>query len=283
MSIRLIATDMDGTFLREDKTYDRERFHQLRAALRQLGIALVIASGNSYHQLKLQFAPSDMDGLYFIGDNGNYIVHNGQVLRNNGMSREQFLAITNYLKTQEERVNVYVSTGECSYVTNRDPEFTRIARIYNGVLKVIDDFRLIPPTEKATKIALIAKEPLTSEDPLLDELHDRFPAVAAMTSGNIFIDIIPADGGKGSGIQLLQQNLGISSEETMVFGDQMNDVSMMAEATFSMAMENAVASVLPYANYQIGTNESQSVLDILEQVVKDPSGSALASLAIPRD
>ncbi|MDO4671145.1 MAG: HAD family hydrolase [Aerococcus sp.] len=277
MSIRLVATDMDGTFLREDKTYDRTHFHHIRQQLKAQGIAMVIASGNSYHQLKLQFAEEDMDDLYFIGDNGNFMVHNGEVLRVNGISRSEFLEVTDYLATLNDQLNVYISTGKRSYVISKDPEFQRIARIYNGVVVVLDDFCAIPADEVATKIAIIAKEPLDPDDPLLDELQCRFPDLQAMTSGNIFVDIIPAGGGKGSGIQLLQEKLNISPAETMVFGDQMNDASMMEVATFSMAMANAVPQLLPYATYQIGTNEEQSVLSVLDQVLADPTGDALAT------
>ena len=57
MGIKLIAVDMDGTFLSDNKTYNRERFmaqyHQMKAR----GIRFVVASGNQYYQL-ISFSPN---------------------------------------------------------------------------------------------------------------------------------------------------------------------------------------------------------------------------------
>ncbi|MDO4680034.1 MAG: Cof-type HAD-IIB family hydrolase [Aerococcus sp.] len=276
MSIKLIATDMDGTFLREDKTYDHARFHRIRQVLKEMGIQFVIASGNSYHQLKLQFSDEDMAGLYFVGDNGNYIVHDGDVIRNSGVPREEFLDVMDYLGQFSDRLDAYISTGARSYVTSHDETFNKIARVYNGILVILDDFREIPQGERASKIAIITKDELDPDNPLIDDLRTRFPDLQSMTSGNIFIDIIPAGSGKGSGIKLLQQQLRITPAETMVFGDQMNDASMMEVSDFSVAMANSIEPLLPYANYQIGTNEEQGVLDVLEMVIDDPSGKSLA-------
>ena len=48
---KLIATDMDGTFLRDDMTYDRDFFATLHEKMQAQGIQWVVASGNQYFQL----------------------------------------------------------------------------------------------------------------------------------------------------------------------------------------------------------------------------------------
>ena len=44
---------------------------------------------------------------------------------------------------------------------------------------------------------------------------------------------------KGQAVKLLQESLGISPKETMVFGDQMNDIEMLQQAYYSFAVGNA--------------------------------------------
>lgn len=51
MTVKVIVTDMDGTFLNDAKQYDRPRFLAQFAQLRQQGIEFVVASGNRYYQL----------------------------------------------------------------------------------------------------------------------------------------------------------------------------------------------------------------------------------------
>ncbi len=58
MTVKLIAVDMDGTFLRDDKTYHRERFLKQYAEMKARGIRFVVASGNQYYQLTSFFRTS---------------------------------------------------------------------------------------------------------------------------------------------------------------------------------------------------------------------------------
>ena len=57
--IKLIATDMDGTFLDSDKRFDPE-FIDIFYKLKEKGIKFVIASGNQYYRLYQKFLPSSM-------------------------------------------------------------------------------------------------------------------------------------------------------------------------------------------------------------------------------
>lgn len=57
MSIKLIAVDMDGTFLSDQKTYNRERFMAQYRQMKEQGIRFVVASGNQYYQL-ISFFPN---------------------------------------------------------------------------------------------------------------------------------------------------------------------------------------------------------------------------------
>lgn len=52
--IKLIATDMDGTFLDSDKRFDPE-FIDIFYKLKEKGIKFVIASGNQYYRLYQKF------------------------------------------------------------------------------------------------------------------------------------------------------------------------------------------------------------------------------------
>ncbi len=51
MGIKLIAVDMDGTFLSEAGNYDRERFKKQYIKMKEKDIKFVVASGNQYYQL----------------------------------------------------------------------------------------------------------------------------------------------------------------------------------------------------------------------------------------
>lgn len=50
--VKMIAVDMDGTFLSSTKEYNRERFAQLYTKMQEQDVKFVVASGNQYYQLK---------------------------------------------------------------------------------------------------------------------------------------------------------------------------------------------------------------------------------------
>ena len=53
--IKLIATDMDGTWLREDKTYDEAMFVRIFDLMQERNIKFVVASGNQHANLLTRF------------------------------------------------------------------------------------------------------------------------------------------------------------------------------------------------------------------------------------
>ena len=78
--IKLIATDMDGTWLREDKTYDKELFEKEFQIMQDRDIKFVIASGNQYENILDRF-PKANKHMYFVAENGALIAHGNEILQ----------------------------------------------------------------------------------------------------------------------------------------------------------------------------------------------------------
>lgn len=57
MTVKVIVTDMDGTFLNDAKKYDHARFMAQYHELKKRNIEFVVASGNQYFQL-ISFFPN---------------------------------------------------------------------------------------------------------------------------------------------------------------------------------------------------------------------------------
>ena len=64
--IKLIATDMDGTFLDSNKRFDFE-FIDIFYELKKRDIKFVVASGNQYYRLFQKFVPLS-EQIYFISN-----------------------------------------------------------------------------------------------------------------------------------------------------------------------------------------------------------------------
>lgn len=67
MTVNVVVTDMDGTFLDDAKQYDRVRFMAQYQELKKRNIEFVVASGNQYYQL-ISFFPELKDEISFVAE-----------------------------------------------------------------------------------------------------------------------------------------------------------------------------------------------------------------------
>ncbi len=70
-----------------------------------------------------------------------------------------------------------------------------------------------------------------------------------MEAGWGWIAVCEPGGGKAAGIRKLMEKMGVTAEETLVFGDSENDISMFREVKYSYAMKNASPSAKEAAAY----------------------------------
>ena len=71
---------------------------------------------------------------------------------------------------------------------------------------------------------------------------------------------------KATGLAMLAKELGIPMEETMAFGDHMNDIEMIEAAGCGVAMANAIPEVKAVANRECPSNEEYGVMSVLAQL-----------------
>ena len=71
---------------------------------------------------------------------------------------------------------------------------------------------------------------------------------------------------KGKAVEVLQELWGITPAETMVIGDQYNDVDMFDKADYSFAMAGAVEGVKKKARFIAGSNNEGGVVKAIREV-----------------
>ena len=85
--IKMVAVDVDGTFVRSDYSYDIPRFRRLMEKMEEAGCCFVVASGNQYYQLRDLF-PGYHEQLTFVAENGAYVKDRKEVLFTADMERQ---------------------------------------------------------------------------------------------------------------------------------------------------------------------------------------------------
>lgn len=274
MTIKLICIDLDGTLLREDKTYDRALFDYYYRRLYQQGVRLAITTGNSYSKMIDYFDLRGLPDLYFACDNGNYLVKEDQVIHQHGLKLVDSLPLLDWLQAREGLV-AHLSVGSQAYFTQPSgPHYDQV-RLYNNKVTIVKDFSQVDPRALVSKIALESAYSLEETQAIGQEVMAVFPQVQAVTSGGGWMDVYLKGGGKGRAVAYFQDSYGIQGEESVAIGDSQNDLPMFEKVTFAVAMANGDPAVLAQAGYQLPSNEDQGVLQLLADLAAEPLSSSL--------
>ncbi len=95
----------------------------------------------------------------------------------------------------------------------------------------------------------------------------QFDSLELVGSLKYNIEINAAGVNKGKGLLELGEILGISREEIMAFGDGDNDIAMLREVGFGVAMQNADEEVKAVADYVTGSNDEDGVAKAIARFV----------------
>ena len=271
IDLRLVVTDLDGTLLDGDGQLPPGLW-PLLGRLRRRGIVLAPASGRQLPALQRLFG-ADPEGLAFIAENGTYVVHNGEELSSSplqpGFARS-LVGTVRELAAAGHDLGLVWCAREAAYIERSDDQFVAEVRRYYAELVGVDDL-LEVTLEAITCAGLDCGEAELGSAALLAE---RCAPHQVVLSSPHWLDVMSPGVNKGVALDFLQRALGIAPEQTVVFGDYLNDLEMLAGAPHSFAMANAHPEVLDTARYVAPTNREHGVLSVVERLLDQPRRAA---------
>lgn len=256
---------MDGTLL--DDNHDlNDSLWPLLHELSRRNIVFCPASGRQYYNLLKRFREVS-DDVVFVAENGTYVVRHGSEISSDCLDQDvvgRLVIAVRELRDSGVDVGVVVCGKRSAYIERSDPAFRAEVEGYYVRLLVVDDLLTIPDDE-LLKVAVFDFG--SAEDTTAPAL-DRFRAThQVVVSGNHWVDIMNLTANKGEGIRHLQQSLGITRAQTMVFGDFLNDLEMMDVGEYSFAMANAHPALLARARYVAPSNSENGVVRTIASVL----------------
>ena len=263
--IKIIAVDMDGTFLNDNKTYDRERFQAQLLALNARGIRFVVASGNQYYRLREYFAGIDCNDIAYVAENGGYVHDGEQELYVADIPGDTMVRVYSFLNTIEDVSSIICGKNSAYTLTSIDQaEYDNALNHYQRLQRV-ESYQAINDT--IIKIAL--KVPPRIFDAVLSQARQMLGDVLVpVTSGHQWLDLIMPGVHKAHGLQVLQQQWEISDQTIAAFGDSGNDLEMLQKVGFSFAMENGSEVIRQTARYAAPGNNNDGVLEMIDRILE---------------
>lgn len=259
--VKLVVTDMDGTLL-NSKHEVSSNFFSLFNELKNKNIHFVAASGRQYHSIVDKLSSIQKD-ITIIAENGAFAMQGNNELFSIDLPTENILKAIALLRTIDN-TNIVLCGKKAAYIDSKDQKFIALFSEYYTEYKIVDDLTKV---KNDTFFKIAAYHFDSSEMYILPKVKQLENDMQVIVSGQNWLDISHNNANKGFALNILQNRLNISKEETMVFGDYNNDLKMLALADFSYAMENAHANVKNIAKFQTKSNDELGVELVLEQLI----------------
>lgn len=258
--IKLIAADLDGTLLNDKKQLGPD-FWETEAQLNRKGIYLTLASGRQYYTL-LDAFDAIKDRAIFIAENGTYVVYKGEELHLDAMNMASAIPLIETGR-KIKGAHLIVCGKRSAYVESTDEAFLNEVRLYYKRHQIVDDLTQVNDHILKVTSCDFNGSAINSYPHFKPFENDYTVAI----SGEIYLDITNKTANKGIAIQKIQQKLGILPEETLAFGDFLNDLEMLQAAKYSYAMKNAHPEIIETANYITEfDNNNNGVLEVIKRL-----------------
>lgn len=270
LPFKAIAFDMDGTFLRDDKKYDQQRFARILDQLTARGVQVIVASGDQYENLAKYFTPAMIAKLTFVCENGAYVRQQEKPLLVKTLDEQMVAKLVPFM-VDELGITPLMAGVKAGYLSKDLPaEMMKWMKFYFPKNVLVDNFDQLPDDQFFQISFTIDDEAEVHR--LLKQIEERFPGkVKATPSGNGSVDLTIPGVDKASALRYLLKQWGLAAADLLAFGDGGNDVTMLQLAGTSWVMPNGGAAAKAVADRKApADNNHDGVLEVLDHYLQRP-------------
>lgn len=258
--IKIILSDIDGTFLKVDKT---------TPALHAEAIKAVVDKG-----LKFAFVSARMpEAIYPITDaigmahtpvisysGGLVLTETEEVIFDKKIKADDAKNILTAMKRWED-ISVSYYTGRRWVTEKMDNRIQREMDNTGAPVELGNFDELLREKLLPNKLFVRCEPPTCAE--MERELGKKFPALNVVRSAPYLLEVMDKSVSKATGIEHLLKHYGFTVDEAIAFGDNYNDVEMFSYIPHSVAMANAPDEVKKLAAFVTDSNEDSGIYTYL--------------------
>lgn len=261
--IKLIASDIDGTLVQEGNNKLNPEYFDVIKRLKEKGVIFAASSGRQYPSMARLFEPVK-DDMIFIAENGAFVTCRGEEMTASVIEKSTIHQLIKDIRSIKD-CEICLSGKYTVFVESKNQEYIdMLIHEYKNNVEVVDD--LLEVEEIFIKISVYHSEDgfVAAGDILIPKWKDKLEIV---TAGQYWLDIMDFNVNKGEAIKKIQSQLHITKEETMTFGDNLNDIAMLCQSGESYAIGNARDEVKMAAKHVADTNTNHGVLQVIKTLL----------------
>ncbi len=257
---KVILCDFDGTLFTSDKRLTDYTVETVKEYVARGGI-FIICTGRM-HISAVEYTKvlgTDHQKISVVSMQGACIKdREGETLNSVYLEFETALKIIEYFENKGEYVHVYCDDAVLV------KEYNDINLIYQKLCNVplrrvgkVSDFVRNNKHQCLKVLAVIPPEKVSYYLGEFDKMN--LPDVKYFMASRSYFETVSKNAGKEEGLREVCKILGVDKSEVMAFGDNGNDIGMIEEAGFGVAVANAREEVKKVADYVCQSNDEDGV------------------------
>lgn len=276
-NIKLVATDLDGTFLKNDKSISERNLH----ALNLLGsnrVVRVVATGRNLRKVE-EVIPENVpfDYIVFSSGAGIYDRIRQKHLFSRNIPEESSNRLIRYLMERDLNFHAFWPVPENHHLwyhrgSQTCEEFERYFAFHNSwalplpesgrIESGLCQFLVVIPGDENRYIQMKAE--IEKICPGIRVIRSSSP----LNTGYIWLEIFHREVSKGNGVWHLCTELNISPVETLGVGNDYNDLDLLEFTEHSFLTDNA-PEVLKESFSLLPTNEEDAFAHVVDMLVAE--------------
>lgn len=267
---KLVATDLDGTLLRSDKTISKETIDTL-IELDKKGIIFVPSTGRTHKEL-----PEPIANLPFL--HYGLCVNGGEIydykedkcIYEVNISNEKAIEVLDYIKNLPIYPSLVIHGARYLQADENGEVIPYIKKVAVPSILAIstgiyDLKEFVKESKEGVQKFLLYPQDSSMTLELVEHLSEHFEDLSICTSGPLYIEVNAKGVDKGNGLKALCNHLNISTQEVIAFGDASNDLALLDEAGWAVVMENGTEETKKHASEIAPCNDEDGLRKILEK------------------
>jgi len=258
--------DIDGTLVNSDSYVPKEVVSALKK-VSDKGIRLALVSGRYPSGIRLIERMVGVDCIK-ASYAGGYIFDEGKCFYSKSLNLETALQV--YDIARENNGDCWFFCGEDWFVTEMNKWVEKeCANVQaNPVVVGIDEFNDMCEQDNIIPNKVLVTGEKDAVKKIGNIVRDYMFELQLGYSSDVFLEVLPLGINKGMALEKICEINNIPLENTIAFGDQDLDISMIKKAGIGIAMGNAVKELKEAAKYVTKTNNEAGIAYALEEILK---------------
>jgi Cof subfamily protein (haloacid dehalogenase superfamily) len=260
---RLVVCDLDGTLVDSNKELSLATIAAVKR-LRDSGISFAVISARPRSGVMPIVEALGLQGQQAAFNGGTIFCGDGRVVERHTVDEDVVRGVFGI--AHETPAEPWVFADDRWHAkSGKGHHADRERRSSNQEPIVTADFT--PLFGDVDKLTLVSDDEALLRR-LCDEAKKRFGDRATIAqSQTYYLDVTPLAGNKGDGIRALARSRGVALADTIAIGDQANDLAMIEQAGFGIAMGNAPDAVKQRADAVTASNDDDGVAEAIETMI----------------